>query len=199
MDSIGRRSVVMWLVGVVFWLLAASGVAEVTTPTAALERKAEAKRIEFVVPAALQSLPAAPDFALQDVNGKTWSLQDFRGNVVVLNFFASWCAPCRMEAPHIIELNKEFSSRGVKVIGITLDTGGKRAVEAVIKKWGLEHLVLIADNRVNSAYKVLGIPYTLILTPDLKIYQTYFGYRSKDALETGITALLKELGHKAER
>jgi peroxiredoxin len=199
MYNLKCTSIILTIMGLAFGLLPATLAGEVTSPTQIVTRKGDTGKIGFVVPAELKSLPMAPDFQLKDAKGKTWRLEDFRGQVVLLNFFASWCPPCRVEAPHLRELNAKYGGKGVKVVGIVLEPYGKAAVDYVTEKWGLQYLILIGDEAVAIDYGAIGIPRTLLLTPDLRIYATYDGYHSKEDFEADIVKLLKVLGQEAKQ
>ncbi|MBI5144397.1 MAG: redoxin domain-containing protein [Candidatus Omnitrophica bacterium] len=132
----------------------------------------------------------APDFSLQDINGNTVSLSDFKGKVVILDFFASWCPPCREEIPDFANLQNSYSAQGFSVIGVSLtdlnDTKGFAG------KMNINYPVLIDDGKVSGAYgPIRSIPTTFVISKDSKIAKLYIGYRPKDVFENDIKELLK--------
>lgn len=132
----------------------------------------------------------AIDFTLNDVNGKSVNLSDFRGKVIILNFFASWCPPCRMEVPDFIDLQKAYGDKGFAMVGVALvELNEARSFAA---KMGINYPVLVDDDRVSLLYgPVRSIPTTFIIGKDFRIARRYIGYRPKDVFENDIKALLK--------
>lgn len=112
----------------------------------------------------------APDFTLKNLNGMEVNLKEFRGKVVLLNFWATWCPPCRIEIPSMVELYKKYKDRGLEIIGVNLDKLGKSEVE----KFSLEHkinfpVLLNPSGDVASLYGVVALPTTVFLDRDGKI------------------------------
>lgn len=137
------------------------------------------------------TLAAAPDFKLLDLAGKSTSLADYKGKVVILDFWATWCGPCRMEIPHFIELQKIYGEKGLEVVGVSLDQGGKKDVEPFAKAKSINYDMLLGNNEVAMAYGgVKGIPTTFVLTQDGKIYKKYVGVRPRETFESDVKALL---------
>ena len=106
----------------------------------------------------------APDFTLKDLNGVEISLKEFRGKVVLLNFWATWCSPCRIEIPSMVELYKRYKDKGLEVIGVNLDKLGKSEVE----KLSLEHkinfpVLLNPSGNIAALYGVVALPTTVFL------------------------------------
>ncbi len=135
----------------------------------------------------------APSFTLQDLNGKTVSLSDFKGKVVILDFWATWCPPCVVEIPHFIELYKQYKDQGFAMVGISLDREGIGVVESFARKYQVNYLILMADSQVANAYGgITGIPTTFVIDPAGNIRQKYIGYRDKAVFEADIKALLAE-------
>ncbi len=133
----------------------------------------------------------APDFTLRDLSGDPYSLADTRGKVVILDFWATWCPPCRMEIPHFVALQDEYGSRGLQVIGVALDRGGVSAVKSFAAANGINYKVLIGDQNVTSAYGgIRGIPTTFIIDRKGIITQKATGYRDKAFFEDAIRDLI---------
>lgn len=105
---------------------------------------------------------AAPDFALQD-GSKTVALHDFKGDVVVLNFWATWCPPCIEETPSLVEMQKELAPKGVKVLGVSIDVD-QNAYEKFLKDYRIDFLtVRDPQKRTPSLYGTFGWPETFII------------------------------------
>ena len=131
----------------------------------------------------------AVDFTLNDIDGNKISLADYNGKVVVLDFFADWCPPCRQEVPDFIELEKQYGSQGFSMIGVALVD--QSAAKAFSGKMGINYPVLIDDGKVSAEYgPIRSIPTTFVIGKDGKIAKVYIGYRSKDVFEKDIKELL---------
>ena len=139
------------------------------------------------------SAKSALSFTLQDLNGKTVSLSDFKGKVVVLDFWATWCPPCVKEIPHFIELYEQYKDQGFAMVGISLDRGGISVVKSFAQKYRINYPILMTDGQVDKAYGgIPGIPTTFVIDKAGNIRQKYIGYREKAIFEADIKALLEE-------
>ncbi|MFH0764377.1 MAG: TlpA disulfide reductase family protein [Candidatus Omnitrophota bacterium] len=133
---------------------------------------------------------SAPDFTLQDMNGKTASLSGFKGNVVILDFFASWCPPCRQEIPDFIELQKAYGGKGFAMVGVSLVR--PQESKDFAGQAGINYPVLIDDGKASAAYgPIRSIPTTFLISREFKIAKIYIGYRPKDVFEKDIKELLE--------
>lgn len=131
----------------------------------------------------------APDFELQDLNGKTVSLSDFKGRVIILDFFASWCPPCRQEIPDFIKLQDSYGSKGFSMIGISLE--GLNETKDFAKRVGINYPVLIDDGKASAVYgPIRSIPTTFTIDKNSKIAKLYIGYRAKEIFEKDIKELI---------
>lgn len=136
---------------------------------------------------------SAPSFTLQDLNGKPVSLSDFKGKVVILDFWATWCGPCVIEIPHFIELYEQYKAQGFAMVGISLDRQGVGIVKSFVQKHGVNYPILMADGRVDRAYGgITSIPTTFVIDRIGNVRRKYIGYRDKAVFETDIKALLAE-------
>jgi len=132
----------------------------------------------------------AKDFTLKDVDGNTVKLSDFKGKAVILNFFASWCPPCRHEVPDFMELQKSYGDKGVIFIGVALEN--LNDAKSFKESLGINYPILVDDGKVSSDYgPIRSIPTTFIMDKDMKIVKFYIGSRSKDVFESDIKELLK--------
>ena len=139
---------------------------------------------------ALEVGEKAPDFSLRDTNGKQVSLSDFSGKVVILDFFASWCPPCRQEIPDFIALEKAYSDKGFSMVGVALVSA--QDAKDFAGKYGINYPVLIDDGKVSDAYgPIRSIPTTFVLDKSGKIAKLYIGFRPKSVFEADIKELLK--------
>lgn len=117
----------------------------------------------------------APTFTLKTPEGKTVSLADYKGKAVLLNFWATWCGPCKLEMPWLIELQKKYAAQGFTVLGISEDDGSPKLVADFASKMGINYPVLLSDDKLNKAYG--GVDYLPT--------SYYIGRDGKIAIETG--------------
>ncbi len=111
------------------------------------------------------SIPAS-DFALKDMKGKSVRLSDFRGKVVLLNFWATWCLPCRREMPSLERLYQSYRSRGLVVVAVSIDRASSAKVRAFAEEMDLSFPVLHdPDDLTSPRYGVIGIPYSFLISP----------------------------------
>ena len=107
---------------------------------------------------------AAPSLQLQNLEGKSVRLSDFKGKVVVLNFWATWCSPCREEIPDLVSLQKEYAARGLVVLGVSMDEGDPARVASFAKKFGINYPLVMGDAKTAEAYGGIQVlPTTFII------------------------------------
>ena len=141
--------------------------------------------------ASTPSANAASSFTLTSLEGKTVSLSDFKGKVVLLNFWATWCPPCRAEIPDLIALQKEYGKRGLVILGISVDQGGVEGVRSFVNTAGINYTVLSANRTVVKAYgPIRGIPTSFLVDREGNIADRFSGYREKAVFEGAIRKLL---------
>lgn len=140
--------------------------------------------------AAIEAGNEAPDFSLKDINGKDVKLSDFKGRAVILDFFASWCPPCRQEVPDFVELQKTYGDKGFTVIGVALVSA--KDAKDFAGEFGVNYPILVDDGKVSDLYgPIRSIPTTFILDKSGKITKVYIGFRKKEVFEQNIQELLK--------
>ena len=120
-----------------------------------------------------------PPFVLPNLDGEEMTLSDFEGKVVVLDLWATWCPPCREEIPFLIELYDEFEEQGLEIVGIGLDQGGATDLAPFVDKNGVDYTILVGNRSIGDAYKVSGIPTTLIIGRDGRIAAKHIGFSNE--------------------
>ncbi|HXZ28092.1 MAG TPA: TlpA disulfide reductase family protein [Terriglobales bacterium] len=133
---------------------------------------------------------SAPDFELQTLEGKSVRLSDFRGKAVVLNFWATWCDPCKIEMPWLVDLQKQYGSQGLQVVGVAMDDSGKDAIQAFAKQMGVNYVILQGKNAVGDAYGATGYPTTVYIDRNGKVLNKILGLVSKSEIEDNIKQAL---------
>jgi thiol-disulfide isomerase/thioredoxin len=133
---------------------------------------------------------AAPDFKLKDLQGKPLSLADFRGKAVLLNFWATWCGPCRAEIPDLIELQKKYAGH-LQIIGLTLDDDDPAAIEKFVATNGINYPVAMSPDDLRMKYGgVAALPTSFVLDTQGRVVQKHEGLRDPVLYETEVRALL---------
>lgn len=135
---------------------------------------------------------SAPDFALSDVTGADIQMSSYRGKVVLLNFWATWCGACEIEIPWLIEFEKEHKDSGFAVIGVSMDADGWKAVKPFLDEKQINYPVVIGNDSIAESYGVVNMPMTLIVSRDGKIAAASVGILDKNACEAEIVRLLQE-------
>jgi len=134
----------------------------------------------------------APNFTLLNLAGNTVSLTDFKGKVVLLNFFATYCPPCRMEIPDFVKLQRELGPKGFVVIGISVDNDGEKILPSFVEKLGINYPVLLATTKVLKDYgNIYALPVTFILDRNHKIVKKFTGMVSEEEIRPIIVKLLE--------
>ena len=136
---------------------------------------------------------AAPSWSLKDPEGRTVSSDQFKGKVVVLDFWATWCVPCRAEIPGYIELQRKYAAEGLAVVGVSVDQDGAEIVKRFMKAHGINYTVVLAgDSDITSAYgDVSSIPTTFIIDRDGRIRDRKVGMVPAADFEGRVLAVLR--------
>jgi cytochrome c biogenesis protein CcmG/thiol:disulfide interchange protein DsbE len=126
----------------------------------------------------LQGGGAAPNFVLRDVEGKEVALSEFRGKVVLLEFWATWCPPCRATVPELTEIQQKYGNKGLIVLGVSLDEGGDLPAKlaSFSREFKINYRLLIGNEEMERAYNVTSIPMTVLIDRGGNIITSYLGY-----------------------
>ena len=137
--------------------------------------------------------PIAPDFALEDSAGNLVRLSELAGQVVLLNFWATWCGPCRIEMPWFNEFQRVYGSKGFTVIGVSVDDDGWSSVLPYLSEQRIDYPVVVGNEDVLARYGgIESLPTTLIIDRQGRVAATHLGLPSRDAYERDIEAVLEE-------
>jgi thiol-disulfide isomerase/thioredoxin len=122
----------------------------------------------------------APDFELQSLEGKNVKLSDFRGKAVLLNFWATWCGPCKIEMPWFVELQKEYGPQGFQIVGVAMDDASTEDIAKFVRQMGVNYPILLGKEAVGESYGGVGVlPTTFFIDRDGKLVAREFGLQSR--------------------
>jgi len=140
------------------------------------------------------SVRPAPDFRLPTLSGDAFHLDAHSGEVVVLNFWATWCPPCRREIPDFVQLQRELGPEGLQFVGVALErSAGPDEVRAFADKMNINYPIGMGDGTIARKYGgVRGLPMTFVIGPDGAIRKRVPGMTTKERLRPTLTALLDE-------
>jgi thiol-disulfide isomerase/thioredoxin len=137
-----------------------------------------------------QSSPA-PDFSLESLDGQTMRLSDFRGKAVLLNFWATWCGPCKIEMPWFVDFQKQYGSQGLQIVGVAMDDGSKEDIAKFARDMSVNYPILLGKESVGDQYGgVPALPETFLIARDGKIVDKIIGLRGKAEIEDAIKEAL---------
>jgi peroxiredoxin len=135
---------------------------------------------------------AASEFALQDGSGRQVSLKDYRGKVVLLDFWATWCHGCKLEIPWFAEFSRKYRDQGVEVVGVSLDSDGWKVVTPFIKTAQIPYGIVLGNDDVAKAYGIANMPDTFLIDREGRIAAAYNGVVDKQNVDDNLRALLSE-------
>jgi len=133
----------------------------------------------------------APDFTLESLEGRSVRLSSLRGKAVLLNFWATWCAPCKIETPWLVEFQKQYGPEGLQVVGVAMDDSSKEDIAKFAKDMGMNYPVLLGKEAVGDAYGgVPGLPESFFISRDGKIVDKIVGLQGRADIEEAIRKAL---------
>ena len=133
---------------------------------------------------------SAPQLVLSDLNGQALRMSDYKGKVIVVNFWAAWCVPCADEIPQFMSLQEKYSNAGLQTIGISIDDDD-RELRQFCRKLNVNYPVVKGNHSIADAYGgILGLPTTFLVGRDGRIHAKYVGSTDFHAVEREITVLM---------
>ena len=138
-----------------------------------------------------QELTPAPDFTLKDAEGREVTLSDYKGKVVLLNFWATWCGPCKIEMPWFVEFQRKYKDQGFSVIAVSLDNEGWEVVKPFTEEYELNFPVVVGSDEMADEFGgVAALPTTFIIDKEGRIRNTHMGLAGRGEYEEEIESLL---------
>jgi len=142
-------------------------------------------------PAVLGQEVVAPQFALKDVNGRTVRLRDYRGKVVLINFWATWCPPCRAEMPDLVRLQRDYSRHGLQIIGITYPPEKKARVRRFARSLKVNYPIILGTRQIRARFSLEEtLPLTVVINRDGKVIEIISGILLREEFDEKIKPLL---------
>lgn len=133
----------------------------------------------------------APDFTLTSLDGKNLKLSDFHGKAVLLNFWATWCEPCKIEMPWFVDLQRKYGPQGLQVFGVAMDDASPKDISDFAQKMGVNYPIVIGKEEVGTLYGgVQFLPSTFFISRDGKVVDRVFGLVSRSEIESNIQRAL---------
>jgi peroxiredoxin len=136
-------------------------------------------------------LREAPDFTLPQLDGGQLRLSSYRGKVVLLDFWATWCVPCREETPHFVEMQQKYGDHGLQIIGVSMDDSPD-PVRPFYQQFHMNYPVVMGTANVGSAYGgILGLPIAFVIDRDGRIYAKHMGATDPAVFDNDLKTLLQ--------
>ncbi len=131
-----------------------------------------------------------PQFSFSSLEGKTIAMKDLGNKVVIVDFWATWCGPCREEVPHLNTLYSELKGKGLEIVGISMDTDGTDSVKDFAREFRMQYPIVIGDEKVAESFGgIIGLPTTFIIDRNGRIAKKYIGLPLADDM----TKIVKDL------
>jgi peroxiredoxin len=143
---------------------------------------------------------AAPEFELKDADGKTVRLSDYKGKVVLLDFWATWCGPCKIEIPWFIEFERQYKDKGFAVIGVSMDEEGWTVVKPFVTELAINYRVLQGNDSTADLYGgVSALPTTFLIDREGRVAWKHEGLAGKDDFEDRIKNIMERTSASGPR
>lgn len=135
---------------------------------------------------------AAPDMVLEQMDGGSWRLREHRGQVVLINLWATWCGPCRQETPGLVQLYREVGPKGLEVVGLSLDVGGREKVRNFARQFQVPYPIAFPEPMSQLTDTVEGVPTTILVDKEGRVAKTYVGAVERAVFAADVDELLAE-------
>src|SRR5277367_1384428 len=135
---------------------------------------------------------AMPLLVMAQLDGGTWRMAEHRGQVVLVNYWASWCGPCWEETPGLIRFSKELGPQGLAVVGVAIDEGGTAKVKKFVDDFQVPYPVALPERGSQMAYGMAGVPTTILVDRQGKVAKTYVGAVRQGDFREDVGVLLRE-------
>ena len=146
------------------------------------------------VDAAPRQGQTVPNFKVVSISGQTISQENYRGHVLILDFFATWCQPCRKSIPHLVEMNRKYGKQGLQILGLSMDEDGERAVKTFTDEFRVNYPLALAGESTTADFGIRSVPIMFLIDKKGTIVEVYRGFSDETArsVELSIKRLLAE-------
>ena len=136
----------------------------------------------------------APNFKVVTTSGQTVSQDNYLGHVLILDFFATWCQPCRQSIPHLVEMNRKYGKQGLQILGLSVNDDGERVVKAFTDEFRVNYPLALVGDSITADFGVRSVPVMYLIDKKGKVADVYRGFSNDKAssLEQSIKRLLAE-------
>ena len=141
--------------------------------------------------AALRIGQPSLNFKVITLAGQTITQENYRGRVLILDFFATWCQPCRQSIPHLVEMNRKYGKQGLHILGLSADENGERAVKSFTDEFRVDYPLALAGNSTTADFGVRSVPVMYVIDKKGNIAEIYRGHSSE--MERSLESLIKRL------
>jgi peroxiredoxin len=151
--------------------------------------------IVTIFPAQLLAAPRvgqpAPNFKVITISGQPVSLDNYRGYVLAIDFFTTWCPPCKASIPHLVEMNRKYGKQGLQILGQSMDEDGERAVKTFIDEYRINYPVALAPQKIQTDYGIASVPVMYVIDKKGQVAEVYRGF--SDEISRSMENLVKKL------
>lgn len=161
-----------------------------------LSQRQGAARAGGITPVAMRR--TAPAMVLERMDGGSWRLRDYRGRVVLINLWATWCGPCREETPGLVRLYQQMGPKGLEVVGLSLDVGSREKVQSFVRRFQVPYPIVFPEPMSQLADTLEGVPTTILIDRNGRIAKTYVGAMRQAVFAADVRELLAEKEGSAE-
>ena len=135
---------------------------------------------------------AMPELVLERLDGGVWRIADHRGQVVLVNYWATWCGPCQMETPGLVSLAREAGPNGLAVVGVSMDEGDRKKVREFVERFQIPYPVVFPEEMSQLGMGMAGLPTTILVDREGRVAKTYVGAVRRADFAADVNAVLRE-------
>jgi len=144
-----------------------------------------------------ESRKAMPALVMEKLDGGEWRMEDHRGQVLLVNYWATWCGPCQMETPGLVNLARELGPRGLAVVGVSMDQGDRKKVRDFVERFQVNYPIVFPMRVSQMEFGMEGLPTTILVDRNGRVAKTYVGAVRRADFEADVNAVLREV-HAAQ-